>query len=159
MFNQSHAPFPSTVTDELKNEEILAHITTAMKHASLLGIKTIIVHPCQHIQHADDNNAEILFEYNMNFYKKLIALRKDADYANTLIYGDFKTYKEEQKNLLAFTRSAENTVMVIANYQKEAQTVELPSAAKKILLSNINRTDVDGTNIELSGYELLVIEV
>ena len=94
-----------------------------------------------------------------NFYKKLIALRKDADYANTLIYGDFKTYKEEQKNLLAFTRSAENTVMVIANYQKEAQTVELPSAAKKILLSNINRTDVDGTNIELSGYELLVIEV
>lgn len=79
VFNQSHAPFPSTVTDELKNEEIFAHITTAMKHASLLGIKTIIVHPCQHIQHADDNNAEILFEYNMNFYKKLIPYCEEYD--------------------------------------------------------------------------------
>lgn len=71
-FNQAHAPFPSTVNDGQRNEEIFETIVTSMKNASYLGIKNIVVHPCQHLEYAEKENRELLFEYNMKFYRRLI---------------------------------------------------------------------------------------
>ena len=57
----------------------------------------------------------------------------------------------------------EKSVMVIANYQKDAQTLSLPSKIKKVLLSNISKTldnsSLNSTEIVLSPYELLVVEM
>ncbi len=98
-----------------------------------------------------------------NFYKSLISLRKNPEYESTLVYGDFSPYKSEQKNLLAYSRVGEKSVMVIANYQKDAQTLCLPSKIKKVLLSNTSKTldnsSFNGTEIVLSPYELLVVEM
>lgn len=71
-FNQSHAPFGSSFADEEKTKKRFAEITEAMKRASYLGVENIIVHPCQHLKYAQDGNPEILFEYNMEFYSRLI---------------------------------------------------------------------------------------
>ena len=71
-FNQSHAPFGSSFADEEKTQKRFAEITEAMKRASYLGVENIIVHPCQHLKYAQDGNPEILFEYNMEFYSRLI---------------------------------------------------------------------------------------
>lgn len=71
-FNQAHAPHGSSFTDEAKTRERFNEIVTAMKISSYLGIETIIVHPCQHLIYDDEKNPEKLFEYNMDFYKKLI---------------------------------------------------------------------------------------
>lgn len=71
-FNQSHAPFSSSYADEEKTKNRFNHIVTAMKHASYLGVRNIIVHPCQHLKYAEKDNPEILFEINMEFYRKLI---------------------------------------------------------------------------------------
>ncbi len=98
-----------------------------------------------------------------NFYKELISLRKNPEYESTFVYGKFVPYKPEQKNLLAYSRVGEKSVMVIANYQKDAQTLSLPSKIKKVLLSNTSKTldnsSSNSTEIVLSPYELLVVEM
>ena len=71
IFNQAHAPFPSSVDDPIRNEEIFQNIVRSMKNASYLGIKTTIVHPMQHLRYYDDGAPERLFEMNMEFYNKL----------------------------------------------------------------------------------------
>jgi sugar phosphate isomerase/epimerase len=72
VFNQAHAPFPSSYTDEKKTEAVFEHITNSMRKAAILGVPHIIVHPCQHLVYDDCGNPEKLFEINMEFYKKLI---------------------------------------------------------------------------------------
>ena len=71
-FNQSHAPYGSSFEDEEKTAKRFVEIATAIKRASCLGVKNIIVHPCQHLKYDVEGNPEKLFEYNMEFYKKLI---------------------------------------------------------------------------------------
>ncbi|SET29257.1 oligo-1,6-glucosidase [Pseudobutyrivibrio sp. C4] len=108
---------------------------------------------------AQINDSDSVF----NFYKELISLRKNPEYESTLVYGEFAPYKPEQKNLLAYSRVGEKSVMVIANYQKDAQTLSLPSKIKKVLLSNTSKTldnsSSNSTEIVLSPYELLVVEM
>ena len=70
--NQAHAPFPSSVGDEEKDEEIFQSIVTAMEVASIAGAETIIVHPKQHLKYADAGNPEKLREINFEFYKRLM---------------------------------------------------------------------------------------
>ncbi len=71
-FNQSHAPFSSSYEDKERTEKRFNEIVTAMKHASFLGVRNIVVHPCQHLKYDEPGNPEILFEYNMVFYNRLI---------------------------------------------------------------------------------------
>ena len=108
---------------------------------------------------AQINDSDSVF----NFYKELISLRKNPEYESTLVYGEFAPYKPEQKNLLAYSRVGDKSVMVIANYQKDAQTLSLPSKIKKVLLSNTSKTldnsSSNSTEIVLSPYELLVVEM
>lgn len=68
--NQAHAPFPSSVGDPERDEAIFASIVKSMEVASILGAKIIVVHPKQHLTHAE--HAEELFELNVEFYGRLI---------------------------------------------------------------------------------------
>lgn len=70
VFNQAHAPYPSSTADTEQTEQIFNNITRSMRNAAALGVKNIVVHPCQHLDYVD--NKEQLFEINMNFYHKLI---------------------------------------------------------------------------------------
>lgn len=45
IFNQAHAPFPSNTVDPLQTEQIFKDIVRSMRNASVLRIKTIVVHP------------------------------------------------------------------------------------------------------------------
>lgn len=68
--NQSHAPFPSSVGKEEEDKVIFEKIVRAMEIASILGAKIIVVHPKQHLIHAE--HPQELFEMNVEFYKSLI---------------------------------------------------------------------------------------
>lgn len=98
-----------------------------------------------------------------SFYKELIALRKDPNYKETVVYGELKPYLEEQHNLMAYYRKGEQTLLVIGNYQMEEQTVELPSEYhseyKKILLNNYPELVQEGTTLILHGYQAVVLEM
>ncbi len=97
-----------------------------------------------------------------NFYRKLIRLRKSDEYSNTLTYGNFETVLEKTKNLIAYTMKADKKILVLANFQKDTQDIDLSKLSFKlneILLSNTGKTSL-GSNpdkLTLSGYELLVV--
>lgn len=71
-FNQAHGPDGSSYKNPEANKKRYEEVIQTMKHASYVGAETIIIHPCQHLNYYEEGNAEILFEYNMNFYKSLI---------------------------------------------------------------------------------------
>lgn len=79
-FLQAHAPFGSSFRDdEEKTKQRFDEIVTSIKNASYLGVKIIVVHPCQHLDYHIPGNPEKLFEYNMDFYKKLIPYCEEYD--------------------------------------------------------------------------------
>ena len=71
-FNQAHAPFHSSFPDEKQTKNRFQEIICALRRAALLGAKTIVVHPVQHLNYADEGVPQLLFEMNMEFYGKLI---------------------------------------------------------------------------------------
>lgn len=95
------------------------------------------------------------------FYKKMIALYKDPAYHETLTFGRFEPYMRETKNLIAYYRRGEGqTLLVLANFQNEPQTVMLPEAAGNVILNNCERVDLDDNGcITLGGYQAVIIEL
>ena len=95
----------------------------------------------------------------LNFYKKLIALRKDPEYKETVVYGALEPFMEERHNLMAYYRKWDKTLLVVGNYQWDEQEIELPGACKKVLINNYPDVVMDGNKIKLHGYQVLVLEL
>lgn len=93
-FNQAHAPCPSSTEDDAETQRRFNNIVRSIRNASYLGVKTIVVHPLQHIEYAVSGAAERTFELNMEFYNSLkpyceeynirIALENLTDFRDTM---------------------------------------------------------------------------
>ncbi len=94
-----------------------------------------------------------------HFYKKLIALRKDPAYRETVVYGALEPYLKEQRNLMAYYRKGEKTLLVMGNFQKKEQDVVLPAACKKVLLNNYPDVSMQDLSIGMQGYQVLILEM
>ena len=95
-----------------------------------------------------------------SFYKQLIALRKNPVYQEAVVYGEFLPEWEDQNNLMAYYRKGqEKTLMVIANFQMDGQTVTLPSSYKKLLINNYTDLAQDGNDLQLKGYQVIILEI
>lgn len=97
----------------------------------------------------------------LSFYKELIALRKNPAYKETLVYGEVIPYLEEQHNLMAYRRKGEKDLLVIGNFQKDPQTVQLPSSCRNVLLDNYKNLELDkeSSTVHLKGYQAIVVEL
>ena len=95
----------------------------------------------------------------LNFYKKLIALRKDPEYKETVVYGALEPFMEDRHNLMAYYRKGDKTLLVVGNYQWDEQEITLPSECKKVLINNYPDMVLDGNLVKLHGYEVLVVEL
>ncbi len=97
----------------------------------------------------------------LSYYKKLTALRKNPEYAETVVYGKTVPYLPEVERLMAFKRVGDNqTLLVLGNFQTKPQIVKLPSKCKKVVLNNVKNVEfVSDTEIKLEGYQALVIEI
>ena len=93
-----------------------------------------------------------------HFYKKLIALRKDPAYRETVVYGALEPYLKEQRNLMAYYRRGEKTLLVMGNFQREEQEVALPAACKRVLLNNYPDADIQDLTIRMQGYQVVILE-
>lgn len=95
-----------------------------------------------------------------HFYRQLIALRKNPEYKESVIYGEFEAWMREQKNLMAYYRRSEKqTLLVIGNFQSKPQDVTLPCAEYKALINNLPKLDATGQTLHLEGYQFLVLEM
>lgn len=95
----------------------------------------------------------------LSFYKELITLRKNPEYKETVVYGELIPYLEEQHNLMSYYRKGDKTLLVLGNFQKEPQTVKLPSACHKVLLNNYPELNISDDSVILDNYQAVVIEL
>lgn len=104
-------------------------------------------------QEKDDNSV-------LSFYKKLIALRKNPLYKDTLVYGSLIPYRREQKNLMAyFRKNSGQTLLIIGNFQDAPQTLTLDAPFTRVLMNNCEEFRSENSAIFLEGYQFLVLEM
>ncbi|MDE5716849.1 MAG: glucohydrolase, partial [Lachnospiraceae bacterium] len=94
-----------------------------------------------------------------SFYKKLIALRKDPAYQETIVYGALEPLWRDRHNLMAYYRKGEPTLLIVGNYQRDEQEIVLPAAYKKVLLNNYKDIAENQERITLHGYQVLILEM
>ncbi len=71
-FRQTHAPFASSYTDEEKTKKRFGEIVKSMQHSSYLGADMIVIHPCNHINYKENNCYDMMMQYNIDLYRRLI---------------------------------------------------------------------------------------
>lgn len=75
----------------------------------------------------------------LNYYRKLIALRKSKEYCETFTYGGFQPEYEDQDGVFAFSRTeGDQKILVAANFGQKSCTLPLCENVQKVLLSNMN---------------------
>ena len=94
-----------------------------------------------------------------SFYKKLIALRKNPAYRETIVYGALEPLWQNRHNLMAYYRKGNPTLLVVGNFQKEVQQIVLPAAYQNVLLSNYENIVEDNGTVTLQGYQVLILEL
>ncbi|MDD6043664.1 MAG: alpha-glucosidase, partial [Eubacteriaceae bacterium] len=98
----------------------------------------------------------------LNYYRRLVALRKSPEYKEVFTYGDFVPAYENVDDIMAYYREDANTrVMIVANFGKMPVELKTEHSIKKILLSN--REDVTDNHtsdlIVLNSCDVFVIEM
>ena len=93
----------------------------------------------------------------LRFYQRLIALRRDPAWAETVVYGETIPYLPRQHNLMAYFRGTAQKLLVIGNFQPEAQDVPLPAPVRQVLLNNLAQFDCDGGILHMPGYQFVVL--
>jgi oligo-1,6-glucosidase len=96
------------------------------------------------------------------YYKKLIALRKDPAYKETIVYGGFEPVPDCGHNVIAYFRTGEDqTILVAANFNLEEREIALPGALDgafcETLLVNDGKVTADGGVLRLQGLQAAVI--
>ena len=94
-----------------------------------------------------------------SFYKKLIALRKNPAYRETIVYGALEPLWQTRHNLMAYYRKGNPTLLVVGNFQKEVQQIVLPAAYQNVLLNNYENIVEDNGTVTLQGYQVLILEL
>jgi oligo-1,6-glucosidase len=95
-----------------------------------------------------------------NFYRELIALRNDPAYREVVVYGALEPYMPEQTNLMAyFRRSAEQTLLVLGNYQNTPQRAALPGTIRTVLINNLHTLQQDDGSVCLEPWQFVVLEL
>ena len=95
----------------------------------------------------------------LSFYKKLTVLRKSEEYKETVVYGEFVPYLEQEKNLIGYFREGEKKLLVLANFQKAPREVELPGSVKKVLLNNLEDLTLNDNRIHLDSWQFVTLEI
>jgi oligo-1,6-glucosidase len=100
----------------------------------------------------------------LSYYKKLIRLRKDPAYKETLVYGDFVPVEDCAHNVIAYYRKTDaQTILVAANFGKDSVRIALPApeggalCSAKTLLTNGEDADIEDGALCLRGQQAVVM--
>ena len=108
----------------------------------------------------------------LSFYKQLIALRGSAKYKDTLVYGKLEPYLRDQRNLFAYKRIGDKTLLVAGNFQDKPQEMSLPrvsmnqpgldmskAAVSGIIINNYPDVKVNDNVLHLKPYQFVIIDI
>lgn len=95
----------------------------------------------------------------LNYYKKLLALRKSDEYKEVFIYGKYDSVFEDMKDIYIYTRTTKTKkICVLTNMREDVKDVTLPFEIKKVLLSNYDK-EYSSNKLTLSPFETIVFEI
>ena len=95
----------------------------------------------------------------LNYYRRLVATRKSAEYKEVFTYGKFVPAYTDTETVMAYYREDEQKrVLVAANFGAETVTLKLDHPVKRILLSNQNTTEIPAQLLNLKSCEVIVLE-
>ena len=93
-----------------------------------------------------------------HYYKKLIALRKDEEFKDTFVYGQFTPAYTDKERVMAYYRTRKDQrLLIIGNYKMDEEEIELEKPYRKVLLHNYDSVRGNGTKLLLKGYEVVVL--
>ena len=93
-----------------------------------------------------------------HYYKKLIALRKDEEFKDTFVYGQFTPAYTDKERVMAYYRTRKDQrLLIIGNYKMDEEEIELEKPYQKVLLHNYDSVRGNGTKLLLKGYEVVVL--
>ena len=98
----------------------------------------------------------------LNYYRKLVALRKSDELKEVFTYGEFLPEYKNVDGIMAFYRKDESKcILVAANFGKDAATMKLKSGIKKVWLSNRaeEMADCEADTLNLRSCEVVVLEL
>lgn len=93
----------------------------------------------------------------LSFWKRLIALRRNPDYAEILVDGDFVPYGEDVENLLAYRRTSGcGSILTLCNFSDHELEAVLPENDYWTIIDNYDR-EVSGRRVTLHPFEAAVL--
>ena len=101
----------------------------------------------------------------LNYYRRLVALRKSDEFKELFTYGRCVPAYEDTDGIMAYYREDENKrVLVVANFGSKKAQIRLDGSVKKVLLSNTNDAEkstvsVGASELKLESCEVLVVLV
>ena len=101
----------------------------------------------------------------LNYYRKLLAVRKSPEYREVFTYGAFVPVYKDTDSIMAFYREDGNQRMLVAaNFGKESAQIELEYPCKKVVLSNRTGASEEKWSkpeqiLKLESCEAVVLEV
>ena len=94
----------------------------------------------------------------LNFYRQLTALRKDPEYRETIVWGEFIPVYEDQEGLLAYRRKGDRDLLILANLKSQTQTVHIDTEYK-VLLNNMVDIRSEHSGLILEGWQGVILEL
>ncbi len=96
----------------------------------------------------------------LNAYKDLITLRKSEEFNEVILNAPYKSYLDDDLNFIVYERKYNGKgILVVSNFSKKSNTINLNIHLKKILLSNYQDSKLSINNVTFRPYETIVFEI
>jgi oligo-1,6-glucosidase len=94
-----------------------------------------------------------------SFYRQLIALRNSPEYRETLVWGDFEPAYEDRKGLLAYYRTADRVLLILANLKSESEEIDT-GCEYRVLIDNMDPCNTTRHGrLQLQAWQCMLLEL
>lgn len=95
----------------------------------------------------------------LNYYRKLIGIRKSHEYKEVFTYGEFVPAYLDTESIMAYYRETdEQRILVAANFGEKPTEINLDYDIGRIILSNMNQSTKPQRILRLGSCEVIVLE-
>lgn len=95
----------------------------------------------------------------LNYYRRLVAVRKSPKYKKVFTYGKFVPVYQNSDTIMAYYREYENQrILVAANFGKDTVELQLEHPVRGVILSNQNKVEKPEQVMILNSCEVIVLE-
>ena len=93
-------------------------------------------------------------------YKQIFDFRKNSEYKDAIVYGDYDSYLEEDPNIFVYGRSyKDKKFVVVINFDDRENKLNLDLDVKEIIMSNYQDSKCQTKNVILRPFESIVFKI